>query len=122
MNIIIFIQTEPLGMVSLLKLLVQSSGEYVNNIHRARMNIGLWPEVRMVDQAYIFAETQERQILTSREIAGKTHTFGFDWGPAGERPEAGIRSSCTALSPIYRKWRGPSLQLYVREIDTSGGT
>ena len=60
--------------------------------------------------------------VPSREIAGKTHTFWFDWGPAGERPEAGIRSSCTALFPIHRKWRRPSLQLYVREIDTSWGT
>ena len=57
----------------------------------------------------------------SREIAGKTHTFWFDWGPAGERPEVGIQSSSTKLSHIHRKWRASSLPLYVREIDTSGG-
>ena len=27
---------------------------------------------------------------TSREIAGKTHTFWFDWGPAGERRRSGF--------------------------------
>ena len=58
---------------------------------------------------------------SSREIAGKTHTFWFDWGPAGERPEVGIQSSSTKLSHIHRKWRASSLPLYVREIDTSGG-
>ena len=61
-------------------------------------------------------------VNTSREIAGKTHTFRFDWGPAGERLAVGIRSSCTGLSHIHRKWHAPSLQLYVREIDTSWGT
>ena len=61
--------------------------------------------------------------LSSREIAGKTYTFWFDWGPAGERPEVGIRSSSTKLSlslSLHRKWRASSLPLYVREIDTSG--
>ena len=61
------------------------------------------------------------QRQTSREIAGKTRTFWFDWRPAGERPEVGIRSSSTKLSHIHRKWRASSLPLYVREIDTSGG-
>ena len=52
---------------------------YVNNIHRARVNIGwylasaIWPEVRTVDRVYIFAEPQARQILTRSTVRTEGH-------------------------------------------------
>ena len=52
---------------------------YVNNIHRARVNIGwylasaIWPEVRPVDRVYIFAEPQARQISTRSTVRTEGH-------------------------------------------------
>ena len=54
-------------------------GYYVNNIHRARVNIGwylasaIWPEVRTVDRVYIFAEPQARQISTRSTVRTEGH-------------------------------------------------
>ena len=53
--------------------------KYVNNIHRARVNIGwylasaIWPEVRTVDRVYIFAEPQARQISTRSTVRTEGH-------------------------------------------------
>ena len=39
-----------------------------------------------------------------REIGGKTHTFWFDWGPAGEPVVVGVRS--LAQKPLPYKVKG----------------
>ena len=59
--------------------LYQTQVWYVNNIHRARVNIGwylasaIWPEVRTVDRVYIFAEPQARQISTRSTVRTEGH-------------------------------------------------
>ena len=51
----------------------------INNIHRARVNIGwylasaIWPQVCMVDRVCIFAEPQTRQISTRPTMRTEGH-------------------------------------------------
>ena len=55
-----------------------------------------------------------------REIGGKTHTFWFDWGPAGEPVVVRVRSLAQKPLPYkVNKWRFRSDCLLPSEIGTS---